>query len=132
MSKKGGSFDGGPVGYKKPPAAHQFKKGHKRSGGRRKGKKNYDTLVEELLNSSVRVLDNGVPRKLTVREALLKRAVRLGLTGNLADIDRVHGLLARLAPAELGPGPRVVHFYPVDGDEEWFERVHNVDSGEGG
>lgn len=122
MSKKGESFDGGPVGYKKPPAEHQFKKGHKRSGGRRKGQKNYATLVEDVLKTRVPVSENGVRRKMVVPEAMLKRATSMALMGTIADIIRFFELLTKLAPGVVEPERLVVHFQPLDGDDEWNER----------
>jgi hypothetical protein len=117
MTKKGTSFDGGPVGYKRPPAEHQFKKGQKRTGGRAKGQKNYSTIVHELLHSQVAVSENGIKRKVSFKQALLMRARAKALAGSVADVERFFSLLAKLAPAELEPETQVMYIQCIPGDE---------------
>lgn len=119
--KKSVSFDGGPVGYKRPPAEHQFKKGNKPVGsGRKKGSKNYATLVAEVMESRVSVTIEGKRRRIPVKEALLLRATgrALGNSGTVNDVCRLFDLLARLAPNET-KDPLVVRFVPVPGDDQW-------------
>jgi hypothetical protein len=115
--KKSVSFDGGPVGYKRPPAEHQFKKGIKPPGsGRKKGSKNYAALITELMESRVPVTIDGKRRMIPVKRALLLRGIAGGLTGNVNDVVRVFDLVARLAPREIVE-PLVVQFRKMAGDD---------------
>jgi hypothetical protein len=80
------------VGYRKPPRHTRFQKG--RSGnptGRRAGSKNGKTLEKEqqtamtnLLNELVTVDDNGRPRTMTKRQAVVLTVLNHALDGNLA------------------------------------------------
>ena len=75
--------DNDRVGYKRPPKAHQFRKG--RSGnprGRRKGSKNFETLVREALAKRVRIKAEGKPMTMSVGQALLMRTLRDGIGGS--------------------------------------------------
>lgn len=119
MSRKSKSFDGGPVGYKRPPAEHQFKKGHKRLGGRAKGQKNLSTFIYELLGAKVTVSENGRTRKISVTEALLLRARAQGFNGSVADIDRFFTLVGKHEPGEAEREPLVIRFQQVEGDDLW-------------
>ncbi len=76
MTRKGISFDGGPVGYRRPPVEHQFKKGQKPPGsGRRRESKNIATIIEDAIESKVTVTDNGRKSRMTAKQALIKRAI---------------------------------------------------------
>ena len=100
MKGKSTSFDGGPVGYKRPPAEYQFKKGQKpRGSGRRRESKNFETLIGEALASRVTVTDKGERVRMPVKQALVLKAVSQALNGNLNDIQRLFALIERLAPA---------------------------------
>lgn len=115
--KKGVSFDGRPVGYKRPPAEHQFKKGTKPPGsGRKKGSKNYAALVTELMESRVPVTIDGKRRLTPVKRALLLRGIARALNGNVNDVVRLFDLVARLAPRETAE-PLVVRFQQIPGDD---------------
>jgi hypothetical protein len=60
------------VGYGKPPRSGQFKKGSSGNpGGRRRGSKNINTMVEKALNERVSVNINGKAKRLTKIEAAL-------------------------------------------------------------
>ena len=71
------------VGYRNPPMAHRFKPGQ--SGNRRgrpKGAKNAARIFEELLQATISVTENGKRRRITVREAILKRVVTRAAMGD--------------------------------------------------
>ena len=114
----GKSFDGGPVGYKRPPVEHQFKKGQKPPGsGRRPGSKNMATIMEGLLDSRITVMDNGKTRRMTVREAIPRKAIAKALNGNASDLFRLMQLIERIAPIQMRPEPAVIQFQLIEGDD---------------
>src|ERR1700686_1103014 len=60
------------VGYRKPPVHTRFKSG--KSGnprGRPRASKNLSTLLNEALNESVAVVENGRRRKISKRQAII-------------------------------------------------------------
>jgi hypothetical protein len=112
------SFDGGPVGYKRPPAEHQFKKGRKPAGsGRRKGSRNYETIVSEILEQPVAVTLEGKRKMIPGKEALLRRAFADAANGDTRNIARFFALCQRLAPQLLDPDVRPIRIQMVPGDE---------------
>ncbi len=75
------------VGYGKPPKQNQFAKG--RSGnpsGRRKGRKNLSTLLEEASREKVTVSRNGRKVRMTKVEASLHQLVNKATGGDLKAI----------------------------------------------
>jgi replication-associated recombination protein RarA len=71
------------IGYRRPPASGRFKPG--KSGnpqGRPKGSRNFLTLLEQELNKTISVTENGRKRKLTRLQAIVKRMVNSALAGD--------------------------------------------------
>ncbi len=71
------------VGYRKPPISGQFKKGE--SGNRKGRPKGSMTLAQYLdreLNRTVSIKENGAVRRITLKEAAIKRLVGNLLTGD--------------------------------------------------
>jgi len=72
------------VGYKNPPVNTRFKAGQSGNPkGRPKGGKNFSTLIQEELNNKVNIQESGKARRITKREALIKRLSQKGLDGDL-------------------------------------------------
>lgn len=116
--KKGTSFDGGPVGYKRPPVEHQFKPGERPKGsGRRRGSSNYDSIITQLLDSAVTVTVNGKGRTMPAKEALLRKAFASAVNGNTRDIIKFFDLVDRLAPALLRKELQPILVQMMPGDE---------------
>jgi hypothetical protein len=124
--KKSVSFDGGPVGFKRPPVEHQFKKGQKPPGsGRKKGTKNCATYVREIMKSRVSGAIDGKPQRMPMIKALVLRWFAQGLVGNPRDIERIINLAIRLdreldEPTEPTQPTRpgwVGRFTLIDGDD---------------
>lgn len=75
------------IGYRRPPANNQFKKG--KSGnpkGRPKGSKNFLTLLEQELEQTIIVNENGKKKVITRMQAMVKRMVADALQGNLKSL----------------------------------------------
>jgi len=98
------------IGYRRPPASGRFKPG--RSGnpeGRPKGSRNFLTLLEQELNKTISVTENGRKRKLTRLQAIVKRMVNSALNGdqkallNLLEIMKCTGRFDAPAAEALLP-----------------------------
>jgi hypothetical protein len=71
------------VGYSKPPKKNRFKKG--KSGnpkGRPRGSKNAITLAEDILGERVTVREGGAQKRITKKEAMIRRMTNMGMEGN--------------------------------------------------
>lgn len=72
------------VGYKKPPAATQFKPGQcGNPKGRPKGAKNATMLLKSEIYSLVPITENGKRKKISKLAALIKQAVNKAVNGDL-------------------------------------------------
>ena len=88
------------VGRGKPPAATRFKPGQSGNpGGRKKGSRNFRTLVTDLLESEIELLENGKKSKACYIEALLKRLIQVGLHGDRRAINDLISLYERYSSA---------------------------------
>ncbi len=79
-----------PVGYGRPPKHGQFVKG--KSGnpkGRPKDSKNISTLLHAELNVKIPITENGIRRKITKQEAMVKQLANKGAAGDLKAIPIV-------------------------------------------
>src|ERR1700710_869833 len=75
------------VGYGKPPRAHQFKP--RESGnpeGRKKGRRNEATILQDLLEHKVTLNDRGKTRQITFLEAILRKVAEDCLRGNIKSV----------------------------------------------
>ena len=98
------------VGYGKPPASTQFKKG--RSGnpkGRPAGARNTMTIVREILDREVTVRGGDGQRRITGREANFTALLQKALKGDVRALKLVHDIAVQLdedlaRDASLDPG----------------------------
>lgn len=71
------------VGYKKPPADKQFKKGQSGNPkGRPKGSRNLSNILAKELNTRIPVTENGKQKQITKQEAIVKGTVNNALRGD--------------------------------------------------
>lgn len=93
----GGTTDFNDVGYGKPPKAHQFPKGHSGNPrGRPKGSRNLVTDLNQALNETVDVVENGRRRKITKREAICRQLTNRSAGGDLAALRLLIPLLSQI------------------------------------
>ena len=97
------------VGYKRPPRDSRFQKGTSGNPfGRRKRSSNYLAALATVLSETVRINENGVPRRVTKHQAIWIRVTNAAVSGN----KKARTILARYHEtsanrAESGPRIRV-------------------------
>ena len=98
------------IGYRKPPASSQFKKGASGNPkGRPKGSRNFLALLEKELSQRIVVSENGKKKSLTRLQAMVKRMVAGALQGDqkqllvLVEILRRTGSMAPETAENLLP-----------------------------
>jgi len=122
--------DSEQVGYKRPPKAHRFKKGHSGNPrGRRKGSKNFETLVRESLAQRVQVKIDGKLRTMSLGQALLMRTLRDGLGGSRRAADQGLRLMERYGLIEDDEGAAWDLSLLDDDEFDEFERLLSKASG---
>ena len=71
------------TGYRKPPRANQFKPGTSGNPkGRPKHSKNFGTVIAEELDGRIPVTENGKPKKISKRQAIVKQVINKAVTGD--------------------------------------------------
>lgn len=84
------------IGYRRPPESGRFKKG--KSGnpkGRPKGSTNFLTILQQELNQSIVVNENGKKKTITRMQAMVKRIVAGALQGDLKALMTLFEILRR-------------------------------------
>ena len=65
------------VGYKKPPLHSRIKPGECRNPhGRRKGSKNVDTILNEVMNATATIRENGKERRVSRTQIIIMKQVK--------------------------------------------------------
>src|SRR6516165_7058627 len=93
------------VGYKKPPKETRFKKGNNANPrGRPRGLKNLAKLLEQALDTSVVIVEDGTPRRRTKRDVVIEQLVDRSASADLRAtkllLDMLHKLERGGAQAE--------------------------------
>ncbi len=116
--KSSRSYDGSPVGYKKPPADGQFKKGGTKPGGsgRKKGSINAKQIIDQINAEMGTVTLNGRRQRLSNLEILLRHALQAAVRGSLAEKQKYVRLCLTLAPDSIKP-PDLLLVESIPGDE---------------
>jgi hypothetical protein len=71
------------VGYSKPPVEHRFKPGNNANPrGRRKGSRNREVVIREVLFEPVTVREGTEIRQMSALEAVIKKMLSKALTGD--------------------------------------------------
>src|SRR3954464_4758145 len=92
------------VGRGKPPRSSQFKPGQSGNpGGRRKGSRNFKTIVLEVLDSEIELTEGGRTRRVPMIEALVLRQGQAGLPGDRRAIESLIDRYERHSSHEVEP-----------------------------
>jgi hypothetical protein len=91
------------IGYRRPPASGQFKKGASGNPkGRPKGSSNFLTLLDKELAQKIVVTENGRKKTLTRLQAMVKRMVAGALQGDQKQLLALVEILRRTGSFEPG------------------------------
>ena len=84
------------IGYRRPPASGRFKPGTSGNPkGRPKGARNFVTLLQQELQQTITVNENGKKKKVTRQQAMVKRVVTNALNGDARAILLLIDILKR-------------------------------------
>ena len=84
------------IGYRRPPASGRFKPGTSGNPkGRPKGTRNFVTLLQQELQQTITVNENGKKKKITRQQAMVKRVVTNALNGDARAILLLIDILKR-------------------------------------
>ena len=106
------------IGYGKPPRDCGFKKGQSGNPrGRPPSSKNLTILLNDALNETVAITENGRRRKITKREAVIKQLVNKSASSDPRSLKILLDLMLNL---EAGARPSAAATIPAvgPGDEE--------------
>ena len=93
-TRKKGDYE---IGYGKPPRGCGFKKGQSGNPrGRPPGSKNLTTLLNDELNETVTMTENGRLRKITKREAVIKQLVNKSASAEARSLKILLDLMLNL------------------------------------
>ena len=89
------------VGYGRPPKHSRFKAGMSGNPkGRPKGAKGMKSILRKELSETVEINENGVKKRLTKHELLIKRLTAIALKGDMRGIRELASLTMALLGAE--------------------------------
>jgi len=109
------------VGYAKPPLHTRFQKGQSGNPkGRPRGCKNLSSLLNEVLNGWVIVVENGRRKRITKREAIITQLVNKSAA---ADLKATQIVLALLQEVEAQADDAVEQAALTEADHQIIERI---------
>ena len=122
------------VGYKRPPAKSQFRKGQSGNPrGRRKGQRNLAPVLREVLRQTVKVKRGGQTERMSKGEALIQMLLSKAHSGDARAIKAMLVLTEKIAridtpePKLAGPGNYEFMLIPgVAGSAEEWQRELNM------
>jgi hypothetical protein len=107
------------VGRGKPPRHSRFAPGQSGNpGGRKKGRRNMKTVLEDVLLDQIEMTENGQKRTVLMLEALIKRAVQEALRGNMRALKDILDRYER----HVGAEPEIEEELPEE-DKVILQRV---------
>lgn len=88
------------VGYGKPPKEHQFKPGHSKSKGRKRGSRNVRKLFEEAVFEPTPYLSKGQTKTAPALGVMFQRLKYEGLKGDPKAMMAILNMAMRLLPLD--------------------------------
>ena len=80
------------VGYGKPPKAHQFRKGQRKRGGKKRGEENLISAFKRHVMKRVRIKDGEQTRTITLAEAIILKNYNAALQRNPIAMANIYRL----------------------------------------
>jgi hypothetical protein len=112
------------VGYGKPPRHTRFAKGQSGNPrGRPCGAKNFTTLLEEALNESVTVTENGGRRSVSKRQAIITQLVNRSATADFRAIKLLFDIVRDIERQTEPASPETAEF--SEADEKVIEQLRS-------
>lgn len=76
------------VGYGRPPKASRFQKGQSGNPkGRPKGKRNFSTVVQMVVNEPMTIVKNGKVKRLCAQEVLIRKLLNDAVSGDKKSLE---------------------------------------------
>lgn len=89
------------IGYRRPPVSGRFNKGHSGNPrGRPKGSRNFLKILEQELQQSIVVTENGKKKTITRMQAMVKRMVAGAMQGDQKQLLTLVEILRRTGQFE--------------------------------
>ncbi|HPE32329.1 MAG TPA: DUF5681 domain-containing protein [Parvularculaceae bacterium] len=116
------------IGYGKPPKRTQFRKGQSGNPRGRKRRTRADaSLLSKVLDETITITENGLPRKIKKREAALLSLIAKALRGDMRAMDILLKQTHRDAEASASNAPQFARIErvivnPKMPDDEWMNR----------
>ena len=112
------------VGYGKPPRHTRFAKGQSGNPrGRPCGAKNFTTLLEEALNESVTVTENGGRRSVSKRQAIITQLVNRSATADFRAIKLLFDIVREVERQTEPASPETAEF--SEADQKVIEQIRS-------
>jgi hypothetical protein len=119
------------VGYRKPPTNSRFRKGISGNRkGRPKGKRNFTTVLTEILEEEIVITERGVRKKVTKLEAALKQLANKAARGDLVAARQLIGLIRSAEERAVAPLRKELSTDDLKIMERVLQRQRSCESGE--
>jgi hypothetical protein len=80
------------VGYRKPPKAHQFRKGQRKRGGKKRGEENLISVFKRHVLKQVKIKDGDQISTITLAEAVILKNYNAALQKNPFAMGNIYRL----------------------------------------
>jgi hypothetical protein len=119
------------VGYGKPPKDSRFRKGASGNRkGRPKGRRNFATVLAEILEEKVVITDSGVRKTVTKLEAALKKLVNKAASGDLIALRQLIVLVRSAEERAVEPPGKQLGEDDLKIMQRVLQRQGNCEAGE--
>lgn len=114
------------VGYGKPPKATQFKSGQSGNpAGRPRGVRNFQTELQDVVNSKVSISQDGKRQSISVKRATIMRLVEKGLGGHVPAIKCLLELIQYYDQSDIDEAVESMSLDDADILEHFTQKIRN-------